>query len=131
MDKLHFYTSDGELIKSVPNNIFMRFPLAFLNKSEYLVAPGALAGLPAGIAEITKVNLESGKDEKFTEIKLSEEEKALPPGGVIVGLIPQILATYDEKNKRIYFCKNSEYKIFVADARWKNSESFRQRRRNA
>jgi len=39
MDKLHFYTSDGELIKSVPNNIFMRFPQAFLNKSEFLVAP--------------------------------------------------------------------------------------------
>ncbi|HUU06407.1 MAG TPA: hypothetical protein VMZ49_11095 [Patescibacteria group bacterium] len=116
MDKLHFYTSAGELIKSVPNNIFMRFPLAFMNKSEYLVAPGALSGLPAGTAEITKVNLESGKDEKFAVIKLSEEEKSLPPGGVIVGLIPQVLATYDDKNEKIYFCKNSEYKIFVADA---------------
>ncbi|TFG77771.1 MAG: hypothetical protein E4H23_08415 [Chrysiogenales bacterium] len=116
MDKLHFYTGDGELIKSVPNNIFIRFPLAFMNKSEYLVAPGALAGLSAGMAEIVKVNLESGKDEKFAEIKLSEEEKTLPPGGVIIGLIPQILAAYDENNKRIYFCKNSEYEIFAADA---------------
>ncbi|MCD4735176.1 MAG: hypothetical protein K8R53_03975, partial [Bacteroidales bacterium] len=115
MDKLHFYSGVGELIKSVPNNIFARFPQAFMNKSEYLVAPGALSGLPEGIAEITKVNLESGKDEKFAEIILSEEEKALPPGGVIVGLIPQILTTYDDKNERIYFCKNSEYKIFVAD----------------
>ncbi len=124
MDQLHFYTSDGELIKSVPNNIFMRFPLAFINKSEYLVAPGALTGLPAGIAEITKVNLESGKDEKFAEIKLSEEEKAFPPGGVIVGLTPQIVAAYDDKNERIYFCKNSEYKIFVADADGKILNSF-------
>jgi hypothetical protein len=124
MDKLLFYTSDGELIKSVPNNIFLRFPLAFMNKSEYLVAPGALTGLPAGIAEITKVNLESGKDEKFAEIKLSEEEKALPPGGVIVGLIPQILATYDDKNERIYFCKNSEYKFFVSDSDGKILNSF-------
>ena len=41
MDKLHFYTSGGELIQSVPNNIFGRFPLAFFNKTEYLVAPGA------------------------------------------------------------------------------------------
>ncbi|MFC2128602.1 hypothetical protein ACFLRR_01880 [Bacteroidota bacterium] len=116
MDKLHFYTSDGELIKSIPNNIFMRFPLTFINKSEYLVAPGALSGLQAGIAEITKVNLENGKEKKFAEIKLSEEEKALPPGGVIVGLIPQILASCDDKNERIYFCKNSEYKIFIADS---------------
>jgi len=124
MDKLHFYTGDGELIKSVPNNIFMRFPQAFLNRSEYLVAPGALSGLPEGIAEITKVNLESAKDEKFAEIILSEEEKALPPGGVIVGLIPQILTCYDEKNERIYFCKNSEYKIFVADSDGKILDSF-------
>lgn len=116
MDKLNFYTSDGALIKSVANNIFMRFPLAFINKSEFLVAPGALTGLPSGTAEITKVNLESGKDERFAEIKLSEEEKALPPGGVIVGLIPQILASCDDKNERIYFCKNSEYKIYIADA---------------
>ena len=115
MDKLHFYTSDGKLIKSVPNNIFARFPLAFMNKTEYLVAPGALSGLPAGTTEIIKVNLKSGKDEKFAEVKLNEEEKSLPPGGVIVGLTPQILATYDDKNERIYYCKNSEYKIYVAD----------------
>ncbi len=124
MDKLHFYTSAGELIKSVPNNIFIRFPLAFMNQSEYLVAPGALTGLPAGTAEITKVNLENGKDKKFAEIKLSEEEKTLPPGGVIVGLIPQILAAYDEKNKRFYFCKNSEYKIFMADSDGMTLKSF-------
>jgi len=124
MDKLHFYSGDGQLIKSVSNNIFMRFPLAFMNKTEYLVAPGALSGIPAGIAEITKVNLESGKDEKFAEIKLSEEEKALPPGGVIVGLIPQILAACDDKNERIYFCKNSEYKIFIADSDGKILKSF-------
>jgi hypothetical protein len=115
MDKLHFYTRDGKLIKSVPNNIFTCFPLAFMNKTEYLVAPGALSGLPAGTTEIIKVNLESGKDEKFAEVKLNEEEKSLPPGGVIVGLTPQILATYDDKNERIYYCKNSEYKIYVVD----------------
>lgn len=124
MDKLHFFTDDGELIKSAPNNIFMRFPLAFMNKTECLVAPGALAGLPTGIAEITKANLESGKDKKFAEIKLSEEEKAIPPGGVIVGLIPQILAACDDKNERIYFCKNSEYKIFIADSDGKILKSF-------
>lgn len=124
MDKLHFYTSKGELIKSVANNIFASFPLAFMNQSEYLVGPGALAGLPAGIAEITKINLESGTEEKFAEIKLSDDEKALPPGGVIVGLVPQLLAAYDQKNDRIYFCKNSEYKIFVADTDGKIINSF-------
>ena len=124
MDKLHFYTDDGELVKSLPNNIFMRFPLTFINKAEFLVAPGALSGLPAGTAEITKVNLESGKDIKFAEVKLNEEEKALPPGGVIVGLTPQILATYDDKNERIYYCKNSEYKIYVADLNGNTLNSF-------
>jgi acetyl esterase/lipase len=116
MDKLHFYTRDGELIRSVPNNIFMRFPLAFIDNSAYLVAPGALAGIPGGTAEITKVDLAGGKDSRFAEIKLNEEEKALPPGGVIVGLTPQILASCDEKNGRIYFCKNSDYSIFIADS---------------
>ena len=124
MDKLHFYTGDGAMIKSVPNNIFTRFPLAFMSKSEYLVAPGSLAGIPAGIAEITKVNLESGKDKKFAEIELNEEEKALPPGGVIVGLIPQILTAFDEKNERIFYCKNSEFKIFIADLDGKILDSF-------
>jgi hypothetical protein len=124
MDKLHFYTSNGELIKAVPNNIFARFPLAFMNKSEYLVGPGALSGIPKGITEIIKVNLESGKDEKFAEIKLSDEEKVLPPGSFVVGLVPQVLATYDDKNEKIYFCKNSEYKIYVADLNGKILNSF-------
>jgi len=124
MDKLHFYNSNGDLIKSVDNNIFARFPLSFMSKSEYLVAPGSLAGIPTGITEITKVNPESGSDEKFAEIVLSEEEKALPPGGVIAGLTPQILTTYDDRNDIIYFCKNSEYKIFVADSDGKILDSF-------
>jgi hypothetical protein len=124
MDALLFYSDDGKLIKSVPNNIFMRFPLTFINKTEYLVAPGALSGLSTETAEITKVNSESGKDEKFAEVKLSEKEKALPPGGVVVGLTPQILAAYDDINKRIYYCKNSEYKIYVADLKGNIQNSF-------
>ena len=115
MDKLHFYTSEGELIKSIPNNIFMRFPLTFINKTDYLVAPGSLTGIPAGKTEITKVYSESKKDEKFADVKLNEEERTLPLGGIVVGLTPQIFATYDDKNEKIYYCKNSEYKIYIAD----------------
>ncbi|MCK4978623.1 MAG: hypothetical protein KAS36_16935, partial [Anaerolineales bacterium] len=60
MDKLHLFTKQGQFVKAVPNNPFVRFPLAFKNENEFWVAPGALGDAPGGIAVLTHINLASG-----------------------------------------------------------------------
>jgi hypothetical protein len=115
MDKLHFYDKSGNLIKSIPNNIFERFPLAFINENKFYLGPGALAGLPQGKGRIVCLDVTNNTETTFMDITLSDSEKKIPPGMVILGVIPQILMAYDEQNQKVYYAKNTEYKINIAD----------------
>ena len=115
MDKLYFYNNTGKLLNTLPNNIFVRFPYTFIDANKIFLGPGALAGIPNGTADITLVDVKNNKEQKFAEITLSEVEKNMPPGGVVVGLIPQILMAYDKENGKVYYAKNSDYKIYCAD----------------
>jgi hypothetical protein len=107
-DKLHFFTRQGQFVKAIPNNPFVRFPLAFKNENEFWVAPGALGDAPEGKAVVTHVNLASGKETIVHEFALSAEEKKPSGGGVVVGLTPQMKMGFDRQSDRIYFGKNSD-----------------------
>jgi len=125
-DKLHFFTKQGKFVKAVPNNPFIRFPLAFKNENEFWVAPGALGDAPGGLAQVTHVNLVSGKDTTIHEFPLSNEEKKPSGGAMIVGLTPQIKMGFDRQSNRIYFGKNSDTVIYwrTADGSKVGSFSF-------
>jgi len=112
MDKLHFYTKQGQFIKAVPNNPFVRFPLAFKNENEFWVAPGALGDAPEGAAVITHVNLTSGEETTAYEFTRTDAEKKPTGGGVIVGLTPQVKMGYDRQSDMAYFGKNSDTVIY-------------------
>jgi hypothetical protein len=114
-DKLHFYTRTGEFIKAAPNDLFARFPLTFINENEFLVAPGALPDAPNGQAVITYVNLTAGEEKIFDELPLTANETAGTGGGVVVGLTPQLKMGYNPDAGRLYYGKNNEYAIYIAD----------------
>ncbi|SYZ72253.1 exported hypothetical protein [Candidatus Zixiibacteriota bacterium] len=111
-DKIYFYSSKGQFVKAAANNLFVRFPLAFKNENEFWVAPGALGDAPGGIAALTHVNLQSGKESVIREFALSDEEKRPSQGVVIVGLTPQLKLGLDRATGSIYFGKNSDSKVY-------------------
>lgn len=94
-DKLYVFTRQGTYIKSVPNNVFARFPLAFKDENEFWVVPGAVGDAPEGIAAVTHVNLTSGEETVIHEFKPAEDEKKPTGGAVIIGLTPQIKMAFD------------------------------------
>jgi len=112
MDKLHFFTKQGQFVRAVPNNPFVRFPLVFKSENEFWVAPGALGDSPGDSAIVTHINLASGEETTVHEFTLSDEETKPTGGGVVVGLTPQAKMGYDRQSTRIFFGKNSDTVIY-------------------
>jgi hypothetical protein len=123
-DKIHFFTKQGRFVKAVPNNLFVRFPLAFKNENEFWVAPGALGDSPESLAVVTYVNLTTGEEKIVHEFARSDVEKKPTGGAVVVGLTPQIKMGYDRQVDRIYFGKNSDTVIYMLAGEGSEIDSF-------
>lgn len=113
-DKLHLFDMKGVFIKSVPNDLFARFPFSFIDDDTALMGPGGLCNLPDGEALVMRVEIESGEETEIFRFKLAEEDN-VKFGGVIVGLIPQINMDYDEDSGLVFFGRNDRYEITAAD----------------
>jgi hypothetical protein len=124
MDMLHFFTSQGQFVKAVPNNLFVRFPLAFKNENEFWVAPGALGDSQDSLAVITQVNLISGEETTAHEFALVGDERQPTGGAVVLGLTPQVKMAFDSQSDRIYFGKNSDTIIYWRTADGSEAGSF-------
>ncbi len=124
MDKLHFFTNEGAFVKAVPNNPFVRFPLAFRNENEFWVAPGALGDTPESSAVVTHVNLATGAETTVHEFALFGDETKPTGGGVVVGLTPQAKMGFDPQSNRVYFGKNSDTVIYRLAGDGDKVESF-------
>ncbi|MCX6833701.1 MAG: hypothetical protein NTW07_00965 [candidate division Zixibacteria bacterium] len=111
-DKIHFFTRQGQFVKAVPNNLFVRFPLAFKNENEFWVAPGALGDAGTDSVAVIHVNLASGKETIVHQFALSDQEKKPSGGAVVVGLTPQALMNFDRRLNLICFGKNSDTVIY-------------------
>lgn len=123
-DKLHFFTSQGQFVKAVPNNLFVRFPLAFKNESEFWAAPGALGDVPGDSVAVTYVNLESDEEKPIHEFTLSDEEQKPSGGAMVIGLTPQAKMDFDSQTGRIYFGKNSDTVVYWLTVDGSDSGSF-------
>lgn len=124
MDRLHFFTQQGQFVKAVANNPFVRFPLAFKNENEFWVAPGALGDAPEGSAVLTYINLATGEETDIHTFALNAEEQKPSGGGVIVGLTPQAKMGFDRQSDRVYFGKNSDTVIYWCAGDGDKVESF-------
>ncbi|HSG27349.1 MAG TPA: hypothetical protein VLA34_02625, partial [Candidatus Krumholzibacterium sp.] len=113
-DKLHFFDRQGTFLRSIPNNLFLRFPLAFIDDHIVFMGPGALCNLPECEVTVSRVNLETGAEKEIHRFEVSDDEN-FRFGGVIIGLIPQIKMDYDTDSGLIYFGRNDRYEIIAAD----------------
>jgi hypothetical protein len=123
MDKLYFFDRNGLFVKSIPNNIFESFPLAFTGDDIMYAGPGALVNLPDGKAAIRKIDIASGQAAIIHEFTMGADER-INFGGVIIGLIPQINMAFDAKKGTLYFGRSDRYEIQEADKDGKIKGSF-------
>jgi hypothetical protein len=123
-EKLHFYSEEGTFVTSYENNIFLRFPLLFFNKEEFLYAP-PLPRSPVSQKKLMRYNLVSGEDEPvldFSQTANATEPEKPGPMLMIFGLTPQVMLVSD--NEKIFFGRSDEYTLYVADLKGNIDFSF-------
>jgi pimeloyl-ACP methyl ester carboxylesterase len=130
-DKVHFYTSEGAFVDSVSNNLFERFPLLYLGGREFLFGPGALTDARGRVATILRGDVTAGNAKPFARVNVTNQDRRGPPGAVVLGLTPQILAARDPETGTFFYGKNSEYKIHVADDGGETRSTFGLKRASA
>jgi hypothetical protein len=114
-ETLCFYSEDGVFLTSFENNLFMRFPLVFLNEREFIYAP-TLPRSPVNQKKLMRYNLHSGEDKQildFAENATATEAETPAPMIMIFALTPQIRLTVHED--RLCFGRSDAYTLYVAD----------------
>ncbi len=114
-DKLHFFSQDGTFEHAVENNLYLRFPLFFLNENEFIYAPN-LPQSPVNEKKLALFDIPSGKDKillDFSEPETNSGNSSQGPMVMIFGLTPQVRLGYD--GKKMVFGRSDQYKIFIAD----------------
>ncbi len=114
-EKLHYFTQDGAFDHAADNNLFIRFPLTFLNENEFIYAPN-LPQSPVHERKLKSFNLLSGEEKLLLDFSDPENPDENFIQGLMVmifGLIPQVDLVSD--GEKIMFGRNDQYKIFTAD----------------
>lgn len=113
-DKLHFFSQDGNFEHAVENNLFLRFPLFFLNENEFIYAPN-LPQSPVNEKKLVLYDIPSGKDKMLLDFSgpvTKSENSFQGPMVMIFGLTPQVRLAYD--GKTMVFGRSDQYQIFIA-----------------
>jgi len=114
-EKLHFFSRDGVFSHAVDNNLFLRFPLQFLNENEFIYAPN-LPHSPVHDKKLMVHSITSGEDRllvDFSEPEVMKKKPAPGPMVMIFGLTPQVsLARAGDK---MVFGRSDRYEIFTAN----------------
>ncbi len=123
IDRFHYHTKKGELVRSVRGGFFQHEPHLFINENEYLAAP--MCNLPNGKGEITHINLKTGETKIIKEFSVPRERKL---GGehnfCLFGLTPMIRMGYDDHNQKLYYGINNSYVITAADLKGNILDTF-------
>ncbi len=125
-DMVHYYSEEGAFLKSIPNDLFERFPLIFVNENEFLYTPQKM-GQPLGEQiKIVSLDLRSGQEKILDEFSVSTGEKAGSGGPpvVVLGLTPQVKIGFDPDARRLYYGRSDDYTIHVWETDGKRLFSF-------
>jgi hypothetical protein len=123
-DKLHFFSQDGTFEHSVENNLFLRFPLFFLNENKFVYAPN-LPQSPVHQKKMILFDIPSDNDKilvDFAEPETNSGDIFQGPMVMIFSLTPQVRLDYD--GKKMVFGRSDQYQIFIADQTGKILSSF-------
>jgi hypothetical protein len=114
--RLHFFTWDGDFIKSVVNLNQYR-PNFFLNENEFITAPRTRLDIPEGKAKIRWVNLNTKKEKVVTTFDIFKggviSSENIQAGMVSPTLSPlMIIGHY---NNKLYYGMSDQYRIHISD----------------
>ncbi len=121
--RLHYFTRNGEYIKSFVNNDEKRRPRFFLNEDEFVFAPIFRRAMPDGKGQIAKLNLKTGTETTILNFSDSNPARMVGRGQLVIfALTPTMVVGYG--NQDIYYGMNDSYQVFVADLKGKPLFSF-------
>jgi hypothetical protein len=126
-DKLHFFSKDGKFIRSVPNNLFQRFPLLFLNENEFLYGSNQMSDLPPNIARIYRFNPEVEEEKLFAELSIPNVDTLQKSSKMMLfihGLTPAVVLGFDEKNQTFYYGRSDCYQINSSNLKGEQLKTF-------
>jgi len=130
-DNLHFFTRDGAFVRAAENNLFLRFPLCFLDENRFIYAPN-FPQSPIHEKKLMICDLSSGREillVDFTEPAARGQKPAPLPMVMIFGLIPQVML--DDDGQTLFFGRSDEYTIYAAGHSGNIQTSFRLERQKA
>jgi len=123
-DKLHFFKRDGAFDHAVENNLFLRFPLCFIDENDFVYSP-TLPGSPVHQKKLSVFDLSSGEERPLLDFSEAEiPGQSAPPGPMVMifSLTPQVRLDHD--GKTLAFGRSDQYRIYLADPAGKILSSF-------
>lgn len=128
--KLHYFSRDGEYIKSESNYYYRRRPALFIDAHRFVAAPIGIFEAFEGKGKIIVVDLDSGRETVIHEFLIFSGGTARVGrmvGSLIVeGLTP--LMTIGYSDGRIYYGMSDSYSIQITDLNGKSLGKFSLRR---
>jgi hypothetical protein len=119
--RLHFFTSDGDFIKSMVVNFNNNFPRFFITEDEYIFTTGNIFVIGARSwpdkGKIALFRLKTGEKKTIAEYSYKDKPTQIPGGQPmrLNDVHSQMILGYDRKNRKIYYGMNDTYVIHVAD----------------
>jgi hypothetical protein len=119
-NKIHCFTNKGSYVNSSANDYYLNTPVLFIDEDEFLSAVPTIYYKPDGKAELSRVNIKTGKKIKISPYPLFK-------GGItpvaketyylwlVLELAPSMVLDYDRKNRKLYYGMSDSYKINAAD----------------
>lgn len=124
---IHYFTKNGEYIRTVRTRNFEEGTTIFLNQNEIIFVPSSLPGKPGNKIKISRTNLKTGKKSIITEHTFSRPAVPTVKGRRMVikgmpGLVPGMIMGYYKNT--IYYGINHSYIIHVTDLKGKKVNTF-------
>ncbi len=130
--KLHYFSKDGEYLKSESNYYYRRRPALFVDEHRFIAAPIGIFEAFDGKGKIVVIDLESGREtvvHGFLIFSGGTARVGKMVGSLIVeGLTP--LMTIGHLDDRIYYGMSDSYTIHIADLHGKGLGDFSLKRAN-
>lgn len=124
--KLHYFTEDGEYLKSEDNYYYRRRPVAFINERQFIACPLGIFEALDGKGKVSLVDLDSGKDMVINEFTIFQggvaREGGLVGSLIIEGLTPLMVVGFGDN--KVYYGMSDAYTIHIADLNGKQAGDF-------
>lgn len=119
--RLHFFTSEGDFIKSIVVNFDNSFPRFFVTEDEYIFTTGNIFAIGAPSwpdkGRIALCRLKTGEKKTIAGYSYKDKPTQIPGGQPmrLNDVHSQMILGYDRENRKIYYGMNDAYVIHVAD----------------